>query len=152
MTNELVSKIAGYVSKCFELDVARNLLYHNIEHTKDVVARCQEIATYYGLNKEETLQLLSAAWFHDIGYLYTTPAKHEEKSVEIMRTFLNKECPADNLTVIEKMILATKRSVHPNSLSEAILCDADGSDAFRWESIDLDPPALSNAPNLQHAG
>ena len=125
MTDELVSKIAAYVSKCFESDTTGNLIYHNLEHTKDVVGHSQEIATYYGLNKTETLDLIAAAWFHDIGYLYTTPAKHEEKGVEIMQYFLNKKCTKDNLAVIEKMILATKRSVQPHSLSEAILCDAD---------------------------
>ncbi len=125
MTKELVSKIAAYVSKCFASDAPAYLKYHNLEHTKDVVGHCQEIATYYEVNIEDSLVLLSAAWFHDIGYLYTTPANHEEKSVEIMRSFLNKESSTDDLTEIEKMILATKQSIHPNSLSAAILCDAD---------------------------
>ena len=125
MTNELVSKIAAYVSKCYASDSPGYLKYHNLEHTKDVVGHCEEIAKYYDVDKEKIFVLLSAAWFHDIGYLYTTPANHEEMGVEIMRSFLNRESSTDNIIEIEKMILATKRSVQPNSLLEAILCDAD---------------------------
>jgi len=125
MTNELLNKIADYVSKCFASDSPEYLKFHNLEHTKDVVGHCEEIAKYYDVDKEKILVLLSAAWFHDIGYLYTTPANHEEMGVEIMRSFLNSESSTDDLREIEKMILATKRSVQPNSLLEAILCDAD---------------------------
>lgn len=80
--------------------------------------------------------LLIAAWFHDTGHLFITPANHESKSTELMRVFMSGQIENDKLIVdIEQCILATKFPTHPNNFLEQIICDADtyhlGTDAFK---------------------
>jgi len=127
MSDNIYKRIANHVVRLFEEHPHPNLVYHNLEHTKGVVERAQEIAAHYELSEADTLTIYVAAWFHDIGHLYTDIEKHEEKSVEIMRDYMQKE-PSSNeklITNIAGCILATKVPVHPKNLVEEILCDAD---------------------------
>jgi predicted metal-dependent HD superfamily phosphohydrolase len=112
------------------------LVFHNIEHTKSVVQRVQEIASHYDLNEKELLELHLAAWFHDTGHLITEPAYHEEKSVELMKQFLAPHITDEELVgKVEKLIRMTKFPPSPETLQEKILCDADtyhfGMDDFK---------------------
>jgi len=67
-----------------------------------------------------------AAWFHDTGHLFTTPENHEEKSVELMRSFMEGSLPDHELIeTIKGCIMATKRSIQPTTLLQQIVCDAD---------------------------
>jgi predicted metal-dependent HD superfamily phosphohydrolase len=120
-----VASIQAYVSDCYQVDAPEFLAYHNLAHTESVVAHCLELANHYHLNENDKNNLLIAAWFHDVGHLYTIPQGHEEKSVEIMQTFLHEKFPAGDLAAIERLILATKISVRPTSLLECIIRDAD---------------------------
>jgi hypothetical protein len=67
-----------------------------------------------------------AAWFHDTGYLFTSPAGHEEKSVEQMKSFMEKNLPDGELIqTIQACIMATKMGAEPSTPLQQILCDAD---------------------------
>ena len=127
MSDNIYKRIANHVTKLFENRPHPNLVYHNLEHTKNVVERAQEIAAHYELTEADTLTIYIAAWFHDVGHLYTDMEKHEEKSVEIMRDYMQKEPTTDEklITNISGCILATKIPVHPKNLMQEILCDAD---------------------------
>jgi predicted metal-dependent HD superfamily phosphohydrolase len=72
------------------------------------------------------LILFIAAWFHDIGYLFTGPTGHEEKSAELMRNFMliNMNDP-EMTSEIEACIMATKYPRDPQNLLQEIMCDAD---------------------------
>jgi predicted metal-dependent HD superfamily phosphohydrolase len=120
-----VASIQAYVSECYQKDAPDFLFYHNLDHTESVVAHCLDLANHYCLNENDKNNLLMAAWFHDVGHLYTIPQGHEEKSVEVMRSFINGNMPAEELAAIEEIILATKTSVQPTSLLECIIRDAD---------------------------
>jgi hypothetical protein len=121
---KMVNIVKAYVSNCYGLDSPTFLIYHNLLHTEEVVAHCQRLSRHYSINKEDECHLLVAAWFHDIGHIYTMPEKHEEKSVEIMRSFLAEDCSSTELSIIDNIILATKSSVDPSSLLEFIIRDA----------------------------
>jgi predicted metal-dependent HD superfamily phosphohydrolase len=103
-----------------------NLVYHNLEHTKTVVQRTNEIAAHYNLNEKELTILSIAAWFHDVGHLFAEASKHEEKSVEVMNNFmLENDNDAELMAEITGCILATKTPRHPQNLLQEIICDAD---------------------------
>ena len=103
-----------------------NLLYHNIEHTKKVVGRANEIAAHYELSEKDMNVLIIAAWFHDTGHLFAEPSLHEKKSVETMRQWLaDKGDYAGLADEIEKAILATNLSTQPQGLVQEIIKDAD---------------------------
>ncbi len=127
MSDNIYKRIANHVTRLFEEHPHPNLVYHNLTHTKSVVERAQEIAAHYELSEADTLTIYVAAWFHDVGHLYTDIEKHEEKSVELMREYIQKDPSANEKLIanIAACIMATKIPVHPQNLMEEILCDAD---------------------------
>ena len=78
------------------------------------------------LIENDKLIVCIASWFHDTGYLFTTPELHEAKGVELMRDFMKQENQdEDIIKSIEDCIMATRMPVHPNNLLQQILVDAD---------------------------
>lgn len=135
MQHQLLDEAEIFVEGIFRHYCDGSFVFHNLEHTRNVVARCREIANFYDLTGNEIEILLLAAWFHDTGYLFTKPQKHEKKSVEIVHNFLiNKPLANDGIKIITGCILATKFPTQPHTLLQAIICDADtyhfGTDAF----------------------
>lgn len=103
-----------------------NLLYHDLAHTQKVVARANEIAAHYELTDKDIIVLNIAAWFHDVGHLFTSPAEHEQKSIEVMKEWLADKAEFnEHADEIEQAILATKLSTEPRSLVQEIIKDAD---------------------------
>jgi predicted metal-dependent HD superfamily phosphohydrolase len=126
MDNKLYKKIEDYITDLFIQNQTPALVFHNLEHTQNVVKRSQEIAGHYKVSENEMLILFAAAWFHDTGHLFTEPAKHEEKSVDIMKKFMKEHVEEEEtIKKIEDCILATKAPRNPKNLLEEIICDAD---------------------------
>jgi predicted metal-dependent HD superfamily phosphohydrolase len=125
-TADLYKKIENHVSNLYEKTNVEGLHYHSLEHAKQVVARTKEIAAHYNVSEKEMLILYAAAWFHDVGYLYTSAADHEEKSAAIMKSYLKDYVKDDSvISAIEGCILATRYPQNPGNLLEEIICDAD---------------------------
>ena len=127
----------SFVTTLFEKNKQDALLFHNLEHTRVVVARAKEIASQYNLSEKDQAILYIAAWFHDTGHLFVEPAMHEVKSIELMKTFFGgQEATDDDIkTPVEKCILATRVPGNPKTLPEQIICDADtyhfGTEEFK---------------------
>jgi len=123
---DLYKKIEDHVTALFEKEAQAGLYYHNLEHTRQVVARTKEIAAHYNVTEKEMLILYAAAWFHDVGYLFSDANGHEEKSVGIMRSYLgDMMSDADTIAAITDCIMATRYPQQPANLLEEIICDAD---------------------------
>ena len=126
MDQHIYNKVESYVTGLYESNHDDTLAFHNLKHTQMVAGRTKEIAGHYDLSEKEMLVLFIAAWFHDTGHLFTEPALHEEKSVEIMRSFMIPENDDKELiNEIEKTILSTKPPRNPATLLQQIICDAD---------------------------
>ena len=124
--HKLYKKIEEYVTGLFEQMHAPALVFHNLEHTQNVVKRTQEIAGHYKVTEDEMLILFAAAWFHDTGHLFTEPSKHEEMSCEITRKFMKGHVEDEKIIEqIEECIMATKFPRNPKNLLQQIICDAD---------------------------
>jgi len=124
--HKIDKRIEEYVKGLFDQMHSPALVFHNLEHTENVVKRTIEIAGHYNVSEKEMLILFAASWFHDTGYLFTEPARHEEMSCEIMKKFM-KDLLTDEqvITDIEGCIMATKSPRNPKTLLEEIICDAD---------------------------
>src|ERR1700756_2750320 len=61
-----------------------DLAYHNIDHVKDVYRVVSEIARQEQVSEEDTLLLMTAAAYHDAGFLICR-AGHEEESCRISK-------------------------------------------------------------------
>ncbi len=122
----MYKKTEQFVTKLFRDHERPELAYHNLDHTRSVVSKSQEIAGNYSLSEDETLALHIAAWFHDTGYLNGGAAGHEERSVDYMRDFARAENVKEELIeAAAGCIIATRSPRMPKSLIEEILCDAD---------------------------
>lgn len=134
MVGRDLSNIRDHVLNCFEQDKPGYLHYHNLSHTKSVVIHAEEIALFYGLHNEDLFVLLAAAWFHDLGHLYGSPANHEHKSATLMNDFLKNSYPNEVLEKIRDTILATRELSTPKTQPGKIIRDADtyhfGTDEF----------------------
>jgi predicted metal-dependent HD superfamily phosphohydrolase len=124
--HKIDKRIEEYVSGLFDQMHSPALTFHNLEHTENVVKRTKEIAGHYNVSEKEMLILFAAAWFHDTGYLFTEPQKHEEMSCEIMKKFMKDLVPEEEIiSDIEGCIMATKSPRNPKNLLQEIICDAD---------------------------
>jgi len=126
MTKNIYKQVEDHVTNLFEANKKPKLIFHSLEHTREIVKRTEEIAAHYKLSEKEMMAVYVAAWFHDTGHLFTTPEIHEEKSVELMRSFMEgSHQDPELIETIKGCILATKRSNEPTTLLQQIVCDAD---------------------------
>jgi len=126
MANNIYKLVEEHVTNLFETNKKPRLFYHTLEHTQETVKRAKEIAAHYKLSEKEMLAVYIAAWFHDTGRIFTGPENHEEKSAELMKSFMDINCPdAELIQVIDGCILATKRAATPTTIPQQILSDAD---------------------------
>lgn len=115
-----------YVRKLFEEYPHPNLVFHDIDHTYQVFLRVEEIAGHYQLSETDMQVVCVAAWFHDTGHLFAEIDKHEEKSIEIMKVFMQQEGATEEMIKsVEDCIWATRLPHEPKNLQQEILCDAD---------------------------
>lgn len=124
--SQLLAAARAYVTDIFQHKVNPEFVFHNLEHTEDVVEACSHMADYYQLNEEDRLVLLIAAWFHDVGYSGGKPEGHEEVSVQFATQFLHSRRIDENIIQrVTSCIQATRMPQSPVSLIEKILCDGD---------------------------
>jgi predicted metal-dependent HD superfamily phosphohydrolase len=125
LSEELLAKAEQHVVKLLSENLASWAVYHNFDHTEEVVRAAEEIAKGEELTKSETELVTLAALFHDAGYA-TTVDGHEEKSAQLAAEFLKaNDYPQEKIDKVVGCILATKVPQHPKNHLEEILCDAD---------------------------
>jgi predicted metal-dependent HD superfamily phosphohydrolase len=144
--NKIEKRIEEYVTGLFEEKHIPALVFHNLDHTRTVVKRAKEIASHYDLSEKDNFILVTAAWFHDTGYLFAEPSRHENVSCDVVKNFMH-EHVSDEATVAEIMacVMATKFPTSPKTLLQEIICDADtyqlGTKEFKqsnrkvWEEL-----------------
>ena len=69
MNQQLLLEVESYVKSLFNDKSSEDLIYHNLNHTTDVVITSEKIGQSSSLDDEQMELLLIAAWFHDVGYL-----------------------------------------------------------------------------------
>lgn len=125
-----------YASRMILERSPRQNLYHNLEHTKDVVNAAIEIAKGENLSNEGLEIVTLAAWFHDLGYIEKTSG-HEEISAMFASNFLiDQNYEQAKIDKVVGCIMATKVPQHPKNHLEKIMCDADLNHLGRKTFID----------------
>jgi len=122
---ELISKAEAFVTEFFKEHFGDKYVYHNLQHTQEVVAAAQEIAKTQDLSQEDENLLILAAWFHDTGYVFGKE-NHEQRSCEIVKDFLaaQQDSKVDQ-EALSRLILSTKVGTATEGIMQEILCDAD---------------------------
>jgi uncharacterized protein len=106
-------------------ELPEQLFYHGHHHTVDVIEASGIIGNKYPLSEHEMKLLLTAAAYHDCGFLVTY-ADHEAAGCVIAQHALPQHgFSKDDISQISAMIMATKVPQNPTSKLANILCDAD---------------------------
>ncbi|RNL56537.1 Pycsar system effector family protein [Pedobacter jejuensis] len=132
---QLQIDVEKHVTDYFKENHDSRLVYHNLQHTKDVVEATQQIANHYQLSDEDFFIVTTAAWFHDTGY-FEDVFNHEVKGADLAKKYLKAEGISEEIrTKVSSAILSTQIPQKPANLLEDILCDADlfhlGTENFR---------------------
>ena len=131
-----IEKVEEYMLNFLQKNLPANLLYHNVNHTKDVLNAAVTLAENEGVNGEELTLLKTAVWFHDSGF-----SIQNKNNEEIGCAIAKKILPGLNYTPLQiekvcSLIMATKIPQSCTNLLEQIICDADldylGREDF-WE-------------------
>lgn len=119
-------KQAGkYIISKLSKELPRHLSYHSVDHIQDVYAAAEQIGKQEGVSAHQMRLLLTAAWYHDSGFLRGAK-DHEEESCRIAQQALPGFGYSDaDIEKICGMIMATKIPQAPKSHLEEILADAD---------------------------
>lgn len=121
----LQEEVKAHVLDYFSTHDDTRLVYHNLNHTQDVVKATIQIANHYQLSDKDFFIVTTGAWFHDTGY-FEDLQDHEQKGAELAMAFLKqKEVPADIRDAVMQVILSTKMPQRPTNQLENILCDGD---------------------------
>jgi uncharacterized membrane-anchored protein YitT (DUF2179 family) len=108
-----------------EKELPGHLTYHNAGHTREVIDAVADISKEENLTEEETLLLLTAALFHDAGFLRTYN-NHEEASCDMAAEILPRYgYTPSQVDIVCQLIMATRLPIHPKGIMEQIICDAD---------------------------
>ncbi len=131
-----------YALDRLEQELPSYLFYHGISHTReDVVPAVENLAALEGIHGTSLSLLLTAAWFHDLGYV--EQARHHELisariAVQVLPGF---GYTAKQVETVRWAILATALPQSPQNLLEEILTDADldvlGRDDFMRSNDNL---------------
>lgn len=117
----------AYVQAYLQEHLPSSFLFHNYEHAIEVVEVCKKLAKAAALDKKKKDYLLLAAWFQDTGYT-KGEENHEANSVGIAQAFLEKQgWTAENIKVIEQLIISTKKGATLTTDLEKMLYDANWS-------------------------
>jgi predicted metal-dependent HD superfamily phosphohydrolase len=116
---------SDFIMKKLRKGLPEYLSYHSIAHIKDVYQAADMLADAERIKGEDKKLLLTAALFHDSGFLIQQK-EHERISCDIAAEFLpSYGYSEEQIKKISGMIMATKIPQTPHNLLEEIICDAD---------------------------
>lgn len=123
---QLLAETQVYITELFRTQVNPKFVFHNIQHTRQVVAAAEEVGAHYNLKDDDHFTVLLAAWFHDTGFSSGQPEEHEKQSIKLATAFLQQHGIGEEVIQrVSACIQATRMPQSPLSLVEKILCDAD---------------------------
>ncbi len=135
-------KARDYAIRRLENELSPNLTYHSPLHTlQEVVPAADRLAILEKVSHADRLLLLTAAYFHDLGFIYQRGG-HESISIRLAELMLpGFGYSKRQLAVVRGIIQATCIPQSPKNILGLIMADADldylGSECFWERSIDL---------------
>lgn len=129
--------VKEFISTKLKDELPDYLTYHGLHHIEDVYNAADQLADMEGIGDYDKSLLLTAALFHDSGFIYCYTG-HELKSCEIAKQYLpDYGYSEDEITRICGMIMATRIPQTPHNLLEEIIADADLDYLGRIDFFDI---------------
>lgn len=118
-------KAERHIMKLLERHLSKQLHYHSIAHTKDVVGAVERLALMENVTDEGLFLLKSAATYHDAGFIEQYDA-NEPIGARLAEEILPKYGYTDkHIQSIKELIYVTAIPHKPKNHLEEIICDAD---------------------------
>jgi predicted metal-dependent HD superfamily phosphohydrolase len=115
----------SFICSQLKENLSPSLLYHNIEHTLDVLDVAMKIAEAEQISTGEINLLRIAVLFHDAGFIYVYQ-DHEAKGCEMARECLPRfGFTKTQIDMICQMIMTTMIPQRPKTILDRIIADAD---------------------------
>lgn len=127
----------AHIAEKLSTELSPDLVYHCDRHTlQDVLPAAERLGRMAGLDDDALMNLMTAALFHDTGFLKQYH-DHETASVAIARNTLPRfDYTPEQIDKIVRIIEATRMPQRPQCQLQQLMCDADldllGRDDF-WE-------------------
>ncbi len=120
-----ISEVKTAILSKLEKELSPLLTYHNVEHTISVFNATKLICEAENINEKHSRLLLTAALFHDTGFLIQRE-NHEMFSCNIAKDYLPKyNYSSSDIEFICSIIMATMVHYRPKDIYEQIIKDAD---------------------------
>lgn len=118
-------KAIDYILDRLQRELPSDLKYHAAIHTTSVIHNCRKIAEAEGVSDSDLKLVLTAAAYHDSGFLEVYE-NNEKIGCEIAKkALINYGFTEAEISKICCMIMATQPTQLPKNKLEMILCDAD---------------------------
>jgi uncharacterized protein len=127
-------EIEDHVIGKLKRELPKELYYHGVHHTLDVLKSATVIGKEEGISDEEMFLLQVAVLYHDAGFVKVY-RNHEEVACEMIKADLpGFGFSEEEIDKVRGMIMATKIPQRPHTQLEKIIADADleylGTDNF----------------------
>ena len=131
-----------YIRDLFRDELPDGIKYHDADHTlhpiKGVAAVANRIALSEKISEHDRELLVTAAYFHDTGYIREYD-KNEPIAARMAGRILKLiGYKPTEIEAIQSMILSTELGREPNTHTEKIICDADFDHLGREDFFELD--------------
>lgn len=108
-----------------ENTLSKDLTYHCVEHTLDVLDSAERLAKMESVNGHDLMLIKTAALLHDLGFIESYQG-HEEVSMKLAAEILpDYGYLTDDIQKIQGMIKSTQIPQSPKTKLEEIISDAD---------------------------
>ncbi len=119
------ARVKEFVLQKLSKELKPSLYYHNAQHTIDVCRSVETLAIMEKVSEEELLLLLTAAVYHDAGFIWSYD-NNEALACRFARdTLPGFGYSPGQVELICQLIESTTMPQQPQTLLEEILCDAD---------------------------
>lgn len=123
---EKYERIQSEILWKLQTGLSKDLTYHTLQHTLDILKNAQRIARNENINNEGDLFLLKVAClYHDSGFLVTYKGHEKESCNLVKKDLLAFNCNKKEVRIICNLIMATEIPQRAGTKMEEIICDAD---------------------------
>jgi uncharacterized protein len=142
MDRPIFEKAKQYALQRLETELSPGLFYHDLMHTtNDVVPATEKFAEAEDIKGESLDLLLTAAWFHDLGFIEARDG-HEMIAARLASEALpGLGFSNEQIQTVRSIIIATILPQSPQSILDQIMADADldvlGRDDFMLRNGNL---------------
>lgn len=150
-TKDLIKAAKKTASEIMQRSMAPEpYAYHNVHHVEEMKDVALSLAEAYNLSEKQVADVELACWFHDVGYGNGAEGHEDRGAAEWEKFAATQQLSADRTKAVRDLILATKMTYKPSTLTEKIIKDADCAHVGSKEYFDISARLKQELENLSN--